>query len=352
MPAALDPPFRAALLAPSWLGDSVMATALPPLLAARCGGPVEVWARPAWAPLFQGAPDVDRVLIFDPKGAHHGGTGLRRWRRQAAAAGDPARAVWILPDSLSAALAAWAAGTPRRVGRAATGRSLLLTDPVRDDAPRRQRHWIAEQADLLRAGPGRTVDGPGDLSPRVAATAEASQALEKKLDEMGVSPYDCCVYVAGATYGPAKRWPGFAALGGLLPPGLTLLLVGAASERDTLAPLARDLVAAGRSCRVMAGALSIPELAALLRAARFTVANDTGPMHLAAAVGGRVLGLFCSTSPAWTAPVGPQARWLDAGAGCAPCFRRRCPEHEARCLAAIAPQRVLAALGDWLEAAP
>jgi len=352
MPADLEPPFRAALLAPSWLGDSVMATALPPLLAARCGGPVDVWARPVWAPLFEGAPGVDRVLVFDPKGAHRGPAGLWRWRRRVQMAGDPPAVAWILPDSLSSALAALAAGTRRRVGRPGDGRSGLLTDVARPAVAPRSRHWIAEQADLLRRGPGRPADEHGDLAPRVIVAPSAERTLEAKLEECGATARDSAVFVAGATYGPAKRWPGYAALGRSLPPDLTLLLVGSAAERDVLAPLARDLAAAGRSCHDLAGALTIPELAALLAAARFTVANDTGPMHLAAAVGGRVLGLFCSTSPAWTAPVGPRSRWLDAGADCAPCFRRRCPEHEARCLAAITPGRVLADLGDWLEEAP
>jgi heptosyltransferase-2 len=344
-----EPPFHAALLAPTWLGDSVMSTALLAPLAALSGHPVQVWARPAFRTLFAGLASVSRVLPFDPKGRHRGWRGLRRWRRDVAAAGIP-EAVWILPESFSAALAARISGTPLRLGWAGQGRNWLLSHAPAFPGRRHQRHWIVEQAQLLPP-PARAAEDQPALQPELPLRANQRDAALALLAELDLEPARCCALVPGATYGPAKRWPGFSELAARLPAELTPLLIGGPGDRSVLDALGQSLRERGRVHHDLGGRLELMELAALLREVRFTVSNDTGPMHLAAAAGGRVLGLFASTSPAWTAPVGPAARVLSSHVPCSPCLERHCPLREMICMDALGVERVLDALGDWIREA-
>jgi len=344
-----EPPFRAALLAPTWLGDAVMSTALLPLAREISGRKVQVWARPGHRALFETHPAVASVLDYDPKGEHARLRGLVRWRRRLRGLPDPPDLVWLIPDSFSAALGAWFGGVRCRVGRRGQGRDWLLTRRLKLSGGR-ERHWIEQQAELTASAAPRGM-APADLVPRIEVGDDAAAAAAEILAERGLAPDDCCAFVAGATYGPAKRWPHFAELAECLPPSLTVLLVGTSADKPVLSPLGESLARVGRSFHDLSERMDLPTLAALLRALRFTVANDTGPMHLAAASGGRVLGLFASTSPAWTAPRGPQARFLTAGTDCSPCFRRDCPLPDTVCMAELGAERVLSALADWLPKA-
>lgn len=347
MSALPKPPFTAALLMPAWLGDCAMASALIAPLAALSGAPVQLWCRRAQRVLFLADPAVGEVLDYDPRGAHRGLAGLERFRAAARESRLRPAALWLVPDSFSSALAGVASGVRRRIGYGGQGRDLLLTQRLALP-PKRERHWLEERGGLL--APFLAAAAPA-WQPRLTLAPAAAQRLHARLAAAGVAAERCVVLVPGATYGPTKRWPAFAALGAALPSEWTLLVVGAPEERALCAELARSLAGAGRRVLDLSGSLDLGELAALLGAARCTVSGDTGPMHLAAAVGGRVLGLFLSTSPEWTAPLGPAARWLAAAVPCRPCFARRCPLPDQHCATAITPAAVQAAIADWLEAA-
>jgi len=344
MSALPEPPFAAALLMPAWLGDCALASALIPSVAALSGAPIQLWCRPAQRALFACDPDVGEVLAYDPRREHRGLAGLWRLRRAVQRSRLRPAALWILPDSLSSALAGAVSGVRLRIGYSGQGRTALLSRRL-GPPPRREGHWLEERARLLAPF---LPSGPPDLQPRLHLDPAAAARLAAKLAARELDAARCVVLVPGATYGPTKRWPGFAALGAALPAGLPLLVVGSAAERPLAAALATALAAQGRAALDLCGALDLGELAALLAQARCTVSGDTGPMHLAAAVGGRVLGLFLSTSPEWTAPRGPQARWLVADLACRPCFARACPLPVQRCGEAIAAQTVRAAIADWL----
>ncbi len=330
---------------PAWLGDCVMASALIKPLAERSGGALQLWCRPAHRELFEQDPAVEEVLAYDPKGEHRGLPGLVAWRRRCREAKMNPEYVWILPDSLSAALGARAAGVKHRVGRVGQGRDLLLTNRC-PQPPRRQRHWIDEQAALLP--PSAAADGE-PLMPRIQPTPEAVEAIGSRLGAASLQGKEICVLVPGATYGPAKRWSGYAEFARLLPTGITPVIVGSNEECPLTGEIATRIREGGRSCLDLAGTLGLAELAALMAAARFVLSNDTGPMHLAAAVGARVLGLFLSTDPVWTAPRGAQVRYLSSTAECRPCFDRRCAMPEMICATDIEPWALRGALAEWLE---
>jgi heptosyltransferase II len=347
MPGPPDPaaPFRAALMMPGWLGDCVMASALIDPLAERSGGPIQLWCRPAHRELFEGDPAIGEVLVYDPKGEHRGLGGLARWRKRCRAAEMSPEYLWIVPDSLSAALGARASGVKHRVGRVGQGRDLLLTErcPM---PPRRFRHWIDEQAALLPPG---GAEPKAVLSPRIHLPEGAAASIATRLGEMSLHPDDLCVLVPGATYGPAKRWTGFADFVRLLPEGIMPVLVGSSEEGPLTGEIATEIREGGRDCLDLAGALGLGELGALMAAVRFVLSNDTGPMHLAAAVGARVLGLFLSTDPVWTAPRGARVRHLASDVVCRPCFDRRCSMTEMICAEGIDAWALRGALAEWLE---
>ncbi len=339
-----EPPFAAALMMPAWLGDAVMASALLAPLAALSGGPVQLWCRPTQRALFAGQPQVAEIVDYDPHGRHRGLAGLGRLRAELDQGARRPRALWLVPDSFSAALAARAAGVPARIGFRGQGRDLLLSHRLPGPVDRR-RHWIEARAGLLTPFMAEPVP---HWQPQLRVAPAAAARVEARLAVAGVEAGRSIVLVPGATFGPAKRWPGFAALGPLLPPDFALLIAGVPAERALCAQLAAALAGRGRQVVDLCGALALDELAALLGLARCTVSNDTGPMHLAAAVGGRVLGLFQSTAPEWTAPRGAAARWLAAAVDCRPCFARSCPLPARICGEAIRAAAVRAAIADWL----
>ncbi len=337
-----DSPFKAALLLPRWLGDAVMSSTLISPLANLSGNPVEVWGPAAFKNLFAADGDIAAYRTYEGKGIHRGFSGLRRFRTEV---GDQAPdALWLIPDSFSSALAAMASGAKTRVGRAGQARCPLLSHALKNLRRDRQRHWTEEKADLLR-------HFQDDLAPSAPLLnlSISEKEFELYLKERGLSESEYVIYAPGALFGPAKRWEGFPALAGSLPSDLEIVLIGSKAEKSALLALEEDIKRQGRKARTHAGDLDLAQVASLCRAARFTVSNDSGAMHLAAGAGARVLGLFLSTDPCWTAALGPQARYLAADVSCRPCFKRTCPLDEMICQSALNVNLVLETLGDWLE---
>jgi heptosyltransferase-2 len=159
----------------------------------------------------------------------------------------------------------------------------------------------------------------------------------------------------GATYGPAKRWsaPGFAQVARTLAleHGWRVVVVGGEGDRAPAAAVTAALrVAEGPTVVDLAGTTTVQELAAVLAGARLVIANDSGPMHLAAAVGAPLVGLFGSTEPGWTAPLGGIAVTTEPRPACAPCFERTCDVGYV-CLTELDPARVVEASERALAAA-
>lgn len=274
----------------------------------------------------------------------------------------------VLPNSPRSALESWLARIPERIGYARPWRNALLTQRVNERATAVAMHKrsAAEINRLIRA-PATVASttlpptahhlqqylhlvaalgaNPEPLAPRIEVTdGELAAARERfRLDAgtrwLGVN--------AGAEYGPAKRWPkeNFAAVASQAAawPGWGVVIVGGKAD----APLAAEIESAVRTLRPgvrnLAGQTTLRELCAVLKLCQVVVTNDTGPMHVAAAVGTRVVALFGSTSPELTGPGLPgdsRHRALTANVPCAPCFLRECPI-DFRCLRNISVERVV-----------
>jgi heptosyltransferase-2 len=322
---------RALVRFPNWLGDTVMA--VPALRALRAGLPVaELWCLGPWvSDILESEPGIARRLVPPPRM----GARLAQARRLRQAAFDLAV---ILPNSFETALASRLARARWRVGYAGDGRTFLLTHALRpDDQP---VHQVAVYQRLLAP---LGIDGPTTVPTLTVDPARRAEA-RRLLDEAGASGGEPRVGLQlGAAFGPSKLWPPerIAALASRLETrGVRVVLLGSADAR---ALGDRVQAAAAGPLRSLVGRDRPALLAALLSELDAFVGADSGPAHVAAAVGVPTVTLFGPTDPRATAPSGPRPRVLWGRPPCAPCFRSECPiDH--RCLRAIEVAEVEAAV--------
>lgn len=311
------------VVAPNWIGDALMAQ---PLLARlRDKEPdlaIDVLA-PEWvAPVARRMPQVRDVVVAPFR---HGKLHLAaRWRlgRELKARGY--RHAIVLPNTWKSALVPFFAAIGLRSGYVGEARYGLLNLLYRE-APGTMAEHYARLADA----PGFAAGEPL-AAPQLACDAAQIAATQAKF---GIAP-GYVVLCPGAEYGPAKRWPGFAELATRLaqPP----VLLGSRND----APAAQGV--AGRN---LVGETTLDEAIDLIAGASAVVSNDSGLMHVAAALGRPLVALFGSSSPERTPPQSPAARVLWLRLECSPCYARECPLGHFRCLREITVDQVLAEMG-------
>jgi heptosyltransferase II len=322
---------RALVRAPNWLGDTVMAIPTVRALGRALPG-AELWCLGSWVPaVLEAEPGVARRLEYP-----------RDWPARWALAGELRRAgidlVLLLPNSLESALHAWLTGARLRVGYAGDGRTALLTHAM--PAPDGRRHQVAVYLELLRALGVTAAPALPTLEPTGARRDEARRLL----GEVGVAAGGQAVGIQlGAALGPSKLWPPdrLADLAGALErEGTPVVFLGSPAAAPLLETVSR---VADRPVRSLVGRDHPALLPALLAELRLLVAPDSGPAHVAAAVGVPVVALFGPTDPRLTAPSGDTHAALWRRPPCAPCFLAHCPiDH--RCLRKLDVDEVLAAV--------
>jgi heptosyltransferase-2 len=336
--------------ATNWVGDAILA--LPALRALRVKWPeaeICVLARPYVADIYRGQQVADRLLPYDVRGEHHGWGGRERLAEELR--GQRFDLAVLFQNAFDAAWLAWRAGIPQRVGYARDGRSLLLTRaiavPRPGEIPTHEQFYYLEL--LRRAGWLDALKGEEHI-PLTVSDAQRQQAAEA-LRKAGARAQALRVAIgAGASYGSAKCWPParFAALAGALQAQFDcdVILFGTASE----ASVSQAIIAEMKRPPIdLTGQTAIADLPALLSQCHLFIGNDSGAMHVAAAVRLPVVAVFGPTDPHGTAPVTPRCTVVQDKPHCSPCFLRRCPiDH--RCMTRIAPEAVAAAARSWLEA--
>jgi heptosyltransferase-2 len=338
------------VFAPNWLGDAVMALPTVADLRRHAGaGRLVVAARPSVTGLFHVVPGVDEVVMM-------AGSGGLAWVASLGANVRAAQQVQadvavLLPNSLQTALVARRAGIPDRWGYRRGLRGWLLTRPV--PRPRGTVH----QVDYYRHLAAALGIENGPRMPHLNAPRDAVEAARQMLAESGWTPGTPLVGVApGAAYGGAKRW---------LPDRFARVIAGLARSRGTASVLVgseADGPAAwaiegeldkigrtgGRPATInLVGRTDLRQLIGVLALCAAFVSNDSGAMHLAAALGVPVVALFGPTDDRVTAPIADRARVLTSAAWCRPCLLRECPlDH--RCMAGIESDAVVRAAGEIL----
>jgi heptosyltransferase-2 len=337
---------RLVILAPNWLGDAVMA--LPAYADLRRHfslAHIAVAARPAVAPMYAMVDGVDEVITLP------GGGGLRAWTGQSrdvdALAGGAFDTAVLFPNSYGTARVVAKAGIAERWGFATDWRGSLLTRAIaKPDGELHQRAYYQALTTALGIAPG----------PPYARVRPDSDRARQLLRDIGLDldePF--VVFAPGAAYGRAKQWlpERFAELADLIinQRGWSVVMVGSNADRSACEEISRRLPKSGtRINRLIdfCGKSDLATLAGVLSQATAVVSNDSGAMHLAGAVGTKVIAVFGPTNEARTSPL---AAGADAPAPivithevfCRPCMLRECPiDH--RCMRRIASREVFEAI--------
>lgn len=327
----------------NWIGDAVMTTpAVRALRRSFPGACISLLAKPWVAPVFAHSPRVDRILRYDVDGRHKGAAGrlrlvsdLRKERFDAAV---------LLQNAFEAALISFLAKIPVRVGFDTDGRRLLLTHPVHLSPAVEKRHQTAYYLAML-TGAGLSAKDPslelfvGEKDKKAAQAALS--ALPGAGPLVGINP--------SATFGPAKQWPPerYARLGDWMAEryGARVLIFGGPGDRE----LGRRI--AGRMRRTpldLSGRTDLAAAMALIAELDLFVTNDSGLMHVAAALDVPLVAVFGSTDPVATGPVGARSRVVRTDVPCSPCLKPHCRYGHLDCMRRIGVGRLQEAVAALL----
>ena len=318
------------------MGDAVLTHPLLARLKERDpAGRIDVLAPPWVLPVYRRMPQVAGA-IEQPFG--HGQLELSGRRAFARTLRRYDQAL-VLPNSWKAALIPWHAKIARRTGYIGEFRYGLLNDARALD--KRALPLIVERYAALAQPRGEPLVRPVP-APRLAVDEDARRATLRSLHLSLDRPV--AVFAPGAEYGPAKRWPArhFSSLAQMLATrGYQVWLLGSRNDM----PAAAEICAlAGDACVDLVGRTTLDQAIDLMSFAARVVTNDSGLMHIAAALDRRTAALFGSSSPDFTPPLSPKAQVIYLKIACSPCFKRECPYGHLDCLVRIPPERVLAAL--------
>ena len=323
------------IIAPSWVGDCMlMQPMLHRLLQNYPGAHIDVLAPPWTEKLLRHMPEVHDVIInpfphgdFAFSARRRLGMGLRGKRYNKAI---------VLPNSWKSALVPFFANIPVRTGYVGEMRYGLLNDARKLN--KKQLPLMVERFVQLAEAPSNT--NPLPFPPPLLKVNETQrQQTLAKFDLTLDKPV--AVFCPGAEYGPAKRWPAhyYAELAQLLRArGYVVWLIGSPKDKE----VADKIVALGNEpCRNLCGVTDLDDAIALLSFADLVVCNDSGLMHIAAALNKPMAAIFGSSSPQFTPPLSDQAQILKLDLPCSPCFKRECPLGHFNCMIKIPPKEVL-----------
>ena len=332
----------------NWVGDAVMS--VPALKEIRRHFPashITLLVRPWVQDVYAAADFVDEILLYDKTGIHKGWAGMRRLCAELRV--RRFEMAILLQNAIEAALIAMWGRIPLRIGYARGGRSPLLSHAIRIDPEVRRVHQvyyylgILAGAGLIARRPWARPDYPLD-SVALGVRQSDCRAARDMLQVHGIDHSSPIVGInPGASYGGAKRWPAerFAAVADALASDCAARIVvfGAPNER----PIADEVAARMHADPlILAGRTSLGQLMGLIRECDLFITNDSGPMHLAAALQVPQLAIFGSTSEIATGPLSPRAQVIKHQVDCNPCFLRECPI-DFRCMLGITVAEVLEA---------
>jgi len=324
----LENPRKILVRAANWIGDAVMS--LPALEALHARFPkaeIVLLAKPWVSELYWYHPAVSRQIVYYPDSEHRGLRGF--WRLVRGLREEQFDAAILFQNAFHAAWMAWWARVPVRIGYARDGRSALLaprSGVVEPPSPAAYGHQVNYYLNLLfRAGLIDTPQPVGEIRLRLADSEK--QWAGKRLDALGLGGPRFLVGIhPGASFGPAKRWlpEHFAALADRLIGALhaDVLIFGSAEELSLAEDIARIMQ---HTPTLVAGQTTLRQMMALLAECHLVVTNDSGPMHVAAALGLPLLAIFGSTDERATGPVGARTHIVKHRVACSPCGLRVCP---------------------------
>lgn len=337
------------IIGPSWVGDMVMSQSLYTTLKQQHPeATIDVLA-PAWCkPILERMPEINQALEM-PIG--HGMFNLSgRWKLGRSLAGNGYTHAFVLPNSAKSALIPLFAGVASRTGWKGEMRYGLLNDlrPDRKVFQYMVERYVAlaypkdsmlQQVKLANCPrPALSVD------PQAQQQALARHSLSTDRPAIGLCP--------GAEFGPAKRWPErhYAEIAlRLIEKGQQIWLFGSAKDREVTEAIRNTLPAELQAhCHNLAGETTLIEAVDLLAACHTVVSNDSGLMHVSAAVGCNIVAIYGSSSPKYTPPLADSVKMVHTDIECRPCFKRECPLQHLDCLNKLPPSTVLQAVEKFI----
>ena len=323
------------IIAPSWVGDCMlMQPMLHRLLQRYPAARIDVLAPPWTEKLLRHMPEVHDVIVNPFPHGEFAFSARRRLGLELRA--EQYNKAIVLPNSWKSALVPFFANIPVRTGYVGEMRYGLLNDARKLN----KKHLPLMVERFVQLAEAPLSENTLPLSPPqlTVSETERQQALAKfdlTLDK------PVAVFCPGAEYGPAKRWPAhyYAELAQLLrTQGYAVWLIGSPKDKE----VADKIVALGNEpCRNLCGVTDLAEAIALLSCADLVVSNDSGLMHIAAALNRPMAAIFGSSSPQFTPPLSNQAQILKLDLPCSPCFKRECPLGHFNCMIKIPPKEVL-----------
>jgi heptosyltransferase-2 len=332
---------RILVVSPSWIGDMVMSQTLYALLK-KHDKEIDVIAPAASKPLLSRMPEVNRSMLFD---VGHGELrfGYRRQFAGSLRRNNYQQAI-VLPNSLKSALVPFLADIPVRTGFRGEMRYILLNDIRLLDERRLPRMidrfmalGLPAMAPLQDPEPPQlTVDG------RNQTECLRQLRLNTKATILGMCP--------GAEFGDAKRWPEskFAEVArAAIERGMQVWIFGSAADRSISDTIIKQIPSAMQGhCQNLAGRTTLLDAIDLLSLCGEVVTNDSGLMHVAAALGCKTVVLYGSTSPTFTPPLTEKAIIISEDIACSPCFKRTCPLGHKNCLNLLDASQVISRLQE------
>ena len=332
---------RILIVAPNWIGDTLLAQPLLARLHQRFKDLTLDVLAPAWtAPVLARMPEVNEVIETP---FVHGPLQLReRWRLGRALHPRGYDTAIVLPNSFKSALVPFFADIPLRAGYVGESRYGLLN--VLHKLDKKALPLMSERYVQLAGKPREPIHRP---LPRPMLHVDQANLLIN-VGRLGLDrSRPVAVLCPGAEYGPAKRWPAehFAALARrLADTGHAVWLLGGPGDRSVGEAIASASGGAAVNC---CGRTDLAAAIDLMSAADVVVTNDSGLMHVAAALRRPIVALYGSSSPEHTPPLSDSARLLTPGdLACSPCYKRECPLGHFRCMRELTPERVLAAIDE------
>jgi heptosyltransferase II len=331
----------------NWVGDAVMS--IPALREIRRIFPkshIALLVRPWVRDVYSAVDFVDHVLEYDNQGAHKGLRGMHRISAELRQSHFDMAI--LLQNAFEAAFLAWIARIPIRLGYARDARSCFLTHSCRVDPQVRKVHQAYYYLDMLASAgllerrlwersdyPLEIRIGVGEEDRKAARGILRAHGIEDGQLVIGLNP--------GAYYGGAKRWLSdrYAEVADalVLKHAARIVIFGARGERKIAEEITQRMNA---TPVILAGETTLGQLMGLLKECGLLITNDSGPMHLAAALDVPQLAIFGSTSEVATGPLSGQAEVIRHPVDCSPCFLRECPI-DFRCMTLISAERVLGA---------
>ncbi|MEW6260627.1 MAG: lipopolysaccharide heptosyltransferase II [Thermodesulfobacteriota bacterium] len=328
---------RVLIRSANWVGDVVMS--LPAIRAVRAHFPkaeIVVLAKPWVADLYRHLPDIDRILVYDRQGRHAGLGGIFRLCSELRQSRFDIGL--SIQNAFEAALILWLSRVPIRIGYATDARSLLLTHRVHRTKAIRALHQVDYYRKLIEAV-GIPVP---DRSIRLVLSPDERRWAEEALTLLGAAPSGMiCGINPGAAFGTAKRWPEdrwIELSKRMLALGIDRILVFGSPSESALGEAIASAV--GPRCHSLCGKTDLRQAMALIAACRLLVTNDSGLMHVAAALNVPLVAIFGPTRHDQTSPVSQMARLIRVPVDCSPCMKPHCPTDH-RCMTAVSVDRVL-----------